>query len=166
MIIREAKAEESNLIQALRLQAYGEHATKIPEAHWAVLKSSILADEEQIEGLHQIVAELDGEIVGAVVLFPAKVTAYEGVEEGQPYPELRKLAISPNVRGKGVGSALIQECKNRAKQDGHTEMGLHTADFMTDAMSLYTHLGFERIPELDFEPADDGIIVKAFKITV
>ena len=45
-------------------------------------------------------------------------------------------------------------------------MGLHTADFMENAIKLYTHLGFERLPQFDFEPTNDGIIVKAFRITL
>ncbi|WP_193747696.1 hypothetical protein [Neobacillus niacini] len=26
-------------------------------------------------------------------------------------------------------------------------------------------LGFERLPQCDFEPADDGIVVKAYRLT-
>jgi hypothetical protein len=36
---------------------------------------------------------------------------------------------------------------------------------MASAMRLYTRLGFKRVPEQDFEPAIDGIIVKAYRYT-
>lgn len=64
-----------------------------------------------------------------------------------------------------MASALINECIHRAKASGFSAMGLHTADFMEDALKLYSHLGFERLPQFDFEPTDDGIVVKAFRIT-
>jgi len=37
---------------------------------------------------------------------------------------------------------------------------------MEDAIKLYEHLGFARLPQFDFEPANDGIIVKAFRTSL
>ena len=37
---------------------------------------------------------------------------------------------------------------------------------MKQAIELYTKHGFERLPQYDFVPADDGIIVKAFRMTI
>ena len=104
--------------------------------------------------------------MGSVVLFAPKMDAYSGLMDEEPdYPELRMLAVSPDARGKGVASALIKECIQRAKAKDFTAMGLHTADFMESAITLYGQLGFERLPQFDFEPANDGIIVKAFRIS-
>lgn len=54
----------------------------------------------------------------------------------------------------------------RTKEKGIDSIGLHTADFMKSAMKLYEGFGFERIPQYDFEPANDGVIVKAFRRSV
>jgi ribosomal protein S18 acetylase RimI-like enzyme len=43
---------------------------------------------------------------------------------------------------------------------------LHTADFMKSAMKLYKRIGFERHPQHDFEPANDGVVVKAFRLSI
>ncbi|OIK16821.1 hypothetical protein BIV60_02045 [Bacillus sp. MUM 116] len=43
----------------------------------------------------------------------------------------------------------------------HLSIGLHTGEFMERAMGLYECLGFERLPDFDF----DGIIVKANQLT-
>ena len=165
LIIRDAKTEELSFIREMRLQAYEEHAPKIPEAHWNALKKSILSDADSKPSIERMVAEIDGEIVGSVALFAPDKQVYAGMlDEELDYPELRMLAISSNARGKGVATALINECIKRSKEKGFREMGLHTADFMENAIKLYTHLGFERLPQFDFEPANDGIIVKAFRI--
>ncbi|MET0959397.1 MAG: GNAT family N-acetyltransferase [Psychrobacillus psychrotolerans] len=167
MIIRNAKEEELAHIREMRLHAYKEHAPKIPEAHWNALQQSILSDADSKPGIERIVAEIDGEITGSVALFAPDKQIYEGLlDEELNYPELRMLAISQQARGKGVATALINECMKRTREKGFTEMGLHTADFMENAIKLYTHLGFERLPQYDFEPANDGIIVKAFRIKV
>lgn len=167
MIIRDALDNELAFIREQRLKAYEEHAVKVPTEHWKLLKQSILSDADTQPGIDRIVAEINGEIVGSVALFSPTIQAYKGLLEDElNHPELRMLAISSEARGKGVASVLIKECIQRSKEKGYSAMGLHTADFMEDAIKLYTYLGFERLPQFDFEPANDGIVVKAFRITL
>lgn len=164
MMIRDAREDEQPFIREQRVKAYEEHAVRIPEEHWNALKTAILSDADSRAGVERIVAELDGRIVGSVSLFPAKVDAYEGQVEEVEYPEIRMLAVAPEARGKGVATALISECIQRAKMRGYPSIGLHTGEFMESAMKLYERLGFERLPQFDFEPAGDGIIVKAYRL--
>ena len=166
MIIREAVESELPTIRELRISAYREHAQKIPEDHWKVLKQSISSDADTQSGAECFVAEINGEIVGSVALFPPKTDAYKGLVDELDHPEIRMLAVSENARGKGVASELIAECIQRAKAKGFQTIGLHTADFMESAIKLYERLGFDRLPKYDFEPSNDGIIVKAFRFTI
>ncbi|MFD2444876.1 GNAT family N-acetyltransferase [Bacillus sp. CGMCC 1.16607] len=76
------------------------------------------------------------------------------------------LAVSPQARGNGIASTLIFECIRRTKHKGFQAIGLHTADYMVSAMRLYEHLVFKRLPQFDFEPTNDGIIVKAFRLSL
>ena len=63
--------------------------------------------------------------MGSVALFSPDIKAYEGLLEDElDYPELRMLAISSKARGKGVATALINECISRAKEKGFPAMGL------------------------------------------
>ncbi|MRX73633.1 GNAT family N-acetyltransferase [Bacillus lacus] len=164
MIIRNAKAEETTFIRDQRLKAYEDYASKLPQAHWNALKSSILSEADLQDGVEIIAAEIDGNVAGSVVLFPPKIRAYEGFGEELAHSEIRMLAVEPSVRGKGVASALVTECINRTKLKGLRYIGLHTGEFMENAIKLYEQLGFVRIPEHDFEPANDGIIVKAYRL--
>jgi GNAT superfamily N-acetyltransferase len=164
MILRDASVEELPFIREQRILSYEEHSQKIPKAHWRALKQGISSDVNAQSNVELIVAEVDGEIAGSVALFPAKTNAYNGYVEEMDYPEIRMLAVSPQARGKGIATALISECIRRAKTQGFHSIGLHTADFMENAMRLYERLGFARLPQYDFEPANDGIIVKAFRL--
>jgi ribosomal protein S18 acetylase RimI-like enzyme len=74
------------------------------------------------------------------------------------------LAVTPGARGKGIAAALVLECIRRAKVNGFQSIGLHTADYMESAVKLYQRIGFKRQPEFDFEPVNDGIIVKAYRL--
>lgn len=165
MIIRDAAEKELPYIREQRVVSYEEHAKSIPEDHWIALKHAISSKADIQPGVERIVVEIDGEIVGSVVLFPAKSNAYEGFVDELDYPEIRMLAVAPTARGKGVASALVTECIHRAKAQGFHAIGLHTGEFMKNAMRLYERLGFERQPQFDFEPANDGIIVKAYRLT-
>lgn len=165
MKIRDAKEEEGTFIREQRVYSYKEHAKHIPEGHWEALKRSISSEADIQPGVERIVAESDGEIIGSVALFPAKTDAYNGYIDALDYPEIRMLAVTPAARGKGVATALITECIQRSKEKGYSSIGLHTGQFMESAMRLYESLGFERLPQFDFEPAGDGIIVKAYRLT-
>lgn len=162
MFIRDAVVKEMPLIREQRIDAYEIHANSIPEGHWRALKQAISSDEDTNPNIERIVAELDGKIVGSVVLYPAKTDVYEGNVEKLDYPEIRMLAVAPDAQGKGIATRLISECIIRAKAKGCQAVGLHTGEFMTGAMRLYEQLGFERTPQYDFVPANDGIIVKAY----
>ena len=97
-------------------------------------------------------------------MFPAKTDAYEGQVEELDYPEIRMLAVSPSARGKGVATALISECINRAKEKGHNAIGLHTGDFMKNAMRLYEQLVLSDYHNTTLNLLNDGIIVKAYRL--
>ncbi|WP_129726380.1 GNAT family N-acetyltransferase [Ectobacillus funiculus] len=165
MRIRDALKGELSYIQEQRINAYKEYAQVLPEGHWNALKQAIVSDTDTQAGVERLVAELDGKVVGSAVLFPAKTDAYDGLIDELDYPEIRMLAVTPEARGKGVAAALISECIQRAKSKGFRSIGLHTGEFMKNAIHLYEQFGFERLPQFDFQPAADGIIVRAYRLS-
>jgi len=166
MIIRDAVKSELPLIREQRVSAYSEHAQSIPKDHWNALKQAISSEADSNAEVELIVAEFNNKIIGSVVLFPPNTDAYEGYLDKLNYCEIRMLAVEPDSRGMGVATALISECIERAKLKGYDKIGLHTGEYMVGAINLYNRFGFKRIPEYDFEPANDGIIVKAFQLSI
>lgn len=164
--IRNPKKEELAFIRDQRVRAYEDHVAKIPQGHWQELKKAILSEVDTDPGVDLIVAEYDGKLVGSVALFPAKIDAYDGKVAELDYPEIRMLAVAREARGKGADKSLIHECIKRAKAKGYQSIGLHTGEFMHDARMLYENLGFARVPEYDFVPAEDGIKVLAFRLSL
>jgi ribosomal protein S18 acetylase RimI-like enzyme len=37
---------------------------------------------------------------------------------------------------------------------------------MVNAIKMYERMGFKRYPQFDFEPSNDGVIVKAFQLSI
>lgn len=80
---------------------------------------------------------------------------------GSPYAELcrdgqaefRMLAVEPEMRGRGVGEKLVRACLGRAQEKGCDSVVISTRPQMISAHRIYSRLGFERTPELDWNPA-------------
>lgn len=164
MLIREAKSNEFYLIKEQRLASYMPYQEKLSEEHWSLLKTNLTSDSDKQPGIEVFVAEIEGEIAGSVVLYPAESKAYEWKEETTVYPEIRLLAVSPDFRSRGVGKALVEHCIDLSKIRKQQFIGLHTGSFMQNAIALYEKMGFERVAALDFTPLNDGIVVKAFRL--
>jgi GNAT superfamily N-acetyltransferase len=162
--IRDARPSDRDAIAAVTLSAYQEYALSLPEV-WEGYKRNILATLASPEAAEQIVAEKSGQLVGAVLLYPARTL---GAQPGRastalPWPEVRLLAVAPVARGQGVGTALVLECVTRGRRSGAQALTLHTTDVMRAAMRLYERLGFHRASELDLEPAP-GVVAKGYRL--
>lgn len=165
MLIRRMQENEIDFVRKQRLNCYKSYQNLVSKEHWAALKGTLSSDNDVKPGVDIFVMEAKGRIAGSVVLFPAKLEAYEWTTGEQNYPEIRMLAVEPSMQRSGIGKLLITHCIQAAKEKGYSHVGLHTADFMNSAISLYKKIGFERVRELDFEPANDGVMVKGFKIS-
>ena len=164
--LRDARASDRGAIEAVTLSAFQEYAASMPN-RWEDYRQSILAALAAVQPAAQIVAEQKSEIIGSVLLYPkGTVIAIPGrAPITLIWPEVRLLAVAPAAQGQGVGAALMQECVHRARHSGARALGLHTSDIMNAAMRLYERMGFQRAPELDFEPAP-GVTAKGYLLSV
>ena len=59
--------------------------------------------------------------------------------------ELKKLYLVPDVRGRGLGRALVERVIARAREEGYVAVVLETANVLQSAIALYTRLGFRPV---------------------
>jgi len=81
-------------------------------------------------------AESEGKILGG-----AGVAQLENADPG--ICELRKMYLSKDSRGKGIGWLLMQACLDKAKSLGFRYCYLETFPTMKDAQKLYVRTGFQ-----------------------
>ncbi len=60
--------------------------------------------------------------------------------------ELQKLYVTEQVRRRGLGRALMETCEARARALHYRKMYLETHSVLTEALQLYTRLGYREIP--------------------
>jgi predicted N-acetyltransferase YhbS len=159
LVIREAGSQDHAAIHEVTLAAYEEYAARMPPPLWQGYRRNIVAALADPSPATQLVAEADGVVVGAVLLYPAMPDA----QPARPWPEVRLLAVPPAARGRGIGAALMRECIRRARAAGATVLSLHTTDLMRVAKAMYERMGFVRAPELDFRPAP-GVLIQGFRL--
>ncbi|TQF67183.1 GNAT family N-acetyltransferase [Rhodococcus spelaei] len=97
-----------------------------------------------------VVAEMNGEVVGSVTI----------AEPGSPFAdvastgelEFRMLAVSPDSRGKGAGSALVRHVLDAAYDRGLHAVVISTEPEMVDARRIYDRYDFTPAPDRNWEP--------------
>jgi predicted N-acetyltransferase YhbS len=161
--IRDARDGDRDAIRDVTVSAFQEYAAQMP-AHWETYRQGILATLADVKPAEQIVAERDGVLVGAVLLFPAGAVLNRSIVP-LAWPEARLLAVAPAARGQGIGAALMRECVRRARRSGAAALTLHTTDMMRAATRMYERMGFVHAPELDFHPAKD-LTVKGYRLSL
>src|SRR5215207_4460565 len=61
---------------------------------------------------------------------------------GERIAELETLAVAEEARGRGVGSLLIEACRERLREEGISYWGVAVVEANEDATRLYERVGF------------------------
>jgi N-acetylglutamate synthase-like GNAT family acetyltransferase len=102
-----------------------------------------------LKGGHIFMAYTGSEAVGCVALIPMQDGVYE----------LSKMAVSPHLRGRGVGRRLLQHAISQARSIGARSLFLGSNTRLKDAVHLYESVGFrhvksETLPPMPYKRAD------------
>ena len=141
-MVSPATTDDFDAIAALNVAAYQEFADRMSPEHWETMKANIRTVEARASSTQFLVVREHGAIVGSV--------GYCQASKGNPgtfpsdWATIVLLAVSPTVRGRGIGRALVSTCIARARQDSAPIIGLYTSELMIAAQHLYESLGFQR----------------------
>lgn len=78
----------------------------------------------------------DGQVAGCGALR----TQQDGIAE------IKRMWISPSLRGRGAGRALLAELESQARRHGCHRVRLDTAGELHEARALYAAAGYREIP--------------------
>src|SRR5258706_7018788 len=138
-LIRTADASDLQALDDVVRRAYAEYEDDFPDwtraLHGGGLMPQLSADAE-------ILAATLGDKVSGGVGYVAP-----GRPRADCFPAewavLRLMAVDPACRGRGVASALVQECARRARADRARVLGLFTSPAMMIAVAMYRRAGFQ-----------------------
>lgn len=136
-VLRRATAADSPAAFAFVARVLAEFGLS-PDAHGtdadlADFESHYFAPGGDFARLHDATT---GDLVGTCGLAPT----------GNGAVELRKMYLSPAVRGRGQGRSLLEWAIDRARELGFRRMTLETAAVLKDAIVLYERNGFKIDP--------------------
>jgi ribosomal protein S18 acetylase RimI-like enzyme len=140
VVLRGAGPADRAAVHALVRDAYREFEPFLAPAHWQRMSANLAAVVDTAGAGRLLVAELAGRPAGTVTYLAPDHPDYDHVP--QDWAVIRALAVAPQARGRGVGRALTAECLRRARADAAPAVGLHTAEMMTAARTLYEGAGF------------------------
>ena len=123
-------------------------------AHFVLEQKDIatLGDPENTilrKGGHILMAYADDDAVGCVALIPMQEGVYE----------LSKMAVSPRLRGLGIGRKLLEYTVSQARALGAKSLFLGSSTKLANAVHLYESIGFRHVdpatlPDMHYSRAD------------
>jgi ribosomal protein S18 acetylase RimI-like enzyme len=162
LLLREARSDELDMVSRLIRDAYHQYENFLAPEAWKFYVEDMMDVRKRLKESQLIVAELDGQLAGAVTLY---LDAGHSSQGGWPsgWASIRLLSVHPTYRGRGIGRALMDECIRRCRDQGLATIGLHTTEIMNVARRMYERMGFVRVPEFDFYPRP-GVVVMAYRL--
>ena len=71
---------------------------------------------------------------------------------GDGVAELKRMWVSPRVRGLGLGTRMLRELERRAFESGSPTVRLETNRSLTEAIAMYRRAGYREVPAFNDEP--------------
>ncbi|MBX5483296.1 MAG: GNAT family N-acetyltransferase [Myxococcaceae bacterium] len=149
--IRDARPEDDVTVGELLVEAFVRtYAEKMPHVVVSDQRRRDLRAVAEKRAVARVwVAELRGEVIGTVALWPPGAP---GSEAWLPRAaDLRHLAVSPRHRGIGASQALLDTAEAHAWSLNADAICLHVRRGATGVARLYQSRGYVRAPEGDLD---------------
>ncbi|MGF1457514.1 MAG: GNAT family N-acetyltransferase [Leptolyngbyaceae cyanobacterium] len=136
--IRQIQPQDSLSMASIIRQVLAEFGANRPGFAWADPELDYLHRAYAAENAVYYVVVVDRAVVGGGGIAPF-ACEYEQI------CELQKMYLLPQMRGQGMGKALIQQLLTTAQTLNYQGCYLETFDAMKDAIRLYKKAGFRAI---------------------
>lgn len=150
--IQEAAEADWSAIADVTQIANKQYAAEADPDFWGLYERStremLLTDTEIV----RLAAWEGGRLIASVIYCPPYEKEMAGQLVVNPYPEMRLLSVLPEYRNRGLAAELIEVCEKRASAAHEKALTLHTTRLMSVAKEMYEKRGYQRFPQIDFEP--------------
>ena len=136
IIIRKIEPADNAVLATIIRNALTEFGANKPGTVFFDNTTDHLYEMFQEPGSMYYVAVLDNVVVGGAGIYPTDNLPEQTCE-------LVKMYLKPEVRGKGLGKELIDQCLEFAKGFGYLQVYIETMPELKKAMKVYEKFGFE-----------------------
>lgn len=155
MELRRAAPDEVAAVGEITVAAYAQFTLGADDPYVERLRDANRRDRES-----ELWVAVDGDgLLGSVSYCPPGSPWRELAQDHEG--EFRMLSVAPEAQGRGVGTALVRLCEDRAREHGATAMVLSSLREMAAAHVVYARLGYARQPGRDWQPVP-GVQLIAF----
>jgi putative acetyltransferase len=140
IIIREIQQKDNQAIAKIVRDVLMELGAPKVGTAYADPQLDFLFETYQNTKTKYFIVENNGITIGGAGIAPLE-------NEVETICELQKMYFLPEARGLGIGSQLIQQCLEVAKDFGYEKCYLETMPYMESAQKLYKKVGFEYLCE-------------------
>jgi GNAT superfamily N-acetyltransferase len=99
-----------------------------------------------------LVAELDGRIVGTILLRPPTTSTRCAYYARAGVASIHQLAVEPALQRRGIARRLVAAAEERAREIGAGELALDTAESAGHLVTLYERWGYRVVDAVDWRP--------------
>ncbi len=138
---------------------------------FAVGQALVSAEGGDFSYRHGFVLEQDGSPIGGMIGYPLPTTAkpagpevpdaFVAIEElanlVPGYWYINVVAMIPEARGKGLGTALLKEAEAQARRNGCPRLALVVAATNVSAIRAYARAGYREVARRPFELEEFGM---------
>ncbi|HZW63009.1 MAG TPA: GNAT family N-acetyltransferase [Flavobacteriaceae bacterium] len=138
VLIRKILPEDNTAIETIIRNVFPEFNLPLTGTAYADAETPKMFESYQGKKEVYFVIEIDGVVCGGAGIKP--LNGYEA-----SVCELQKMYYKPEIRGKGYGKLLFDQCLSAAKTMGYQKCYLETASQLKAAIQLYEKFGFTHL---------------------
>jgi aminoglycoside 6'-N-acetyltransferase len=155
---------EDDLAMATLEQASGVHHHSVAPDRWRVLPVEAVAESRRLWAASDprteaLLAVADGRVLGMIELWLRRPKDRNNARP--PHVEVQfGIAVAPEARGLGVGTALLRAAEDWARAHGAERMHLGVDAANSRAIALYERLGYAitgHVMEMEIEPEPGAV---------
>ncbi|MEZ4802893.1 MAG: GNAT family N-acetyltransferase [Gelidibacter sp.] len=136
--IRQIQPKDNAQLEQVIKSIFPEFGLPLVGTAYADVETGTMFESYQGENEIYFVIEKKGKIFGGAGIKPLKDFEWDVCE-------LQKMYFSPEIRGKGLGKAIILKCLEQAKKFGFKTCYLETVPSLKAAIHIYESVGFSHI---------------------
>lgn len=99
----------------------------------------------------------NSQIIGTVALRKLKESKFSDTSD---FAELKRMFLSKEYRGQGIGQQMLETALNFAKKVGYSKVFLYSSKDLTDSRKLYLKNGFGDIQPYNNDNRADVFMIK------